>query len=189
MILSKDQGEKDGKLGTLDKHWKYDVLKEGESNPEFVGEHPPTLESKFYLASFFREFIKFTLSLDDWIAIKLKFDYIVIAFGAGYEAPIRYDINKDAELIKRKVVVEDFTKNLKNNDKTNILIVGGGYTSIELACALKHHTKKPVTLITRSNAFCKGFNTKAQELVLSYMKDKLSIDARTNTTIDQIDQS
>jgi pyruvate/2-oxoglutarate dehydrogenase complex dihydrolipoamide dehydrogenase (E3) component len=123
------------------------------------------------------------------VKIKLKFDYIILAFGAGYSSPIRYTRLKDDTLVQRKSLIKGFNKELKDNPNTNVLIVGGGYTSIELACAIKHKTQKEVTLITRSKTFCKAFNTKAQTLITKYMKETMKINVMTETTIDKLDQS
>ena len=74
-------------------------------------------------------------------------------------------------------------------EDANILIVGGGYTSIELACAIKYTTNIPVTLATRSKSLCSSFNNKAQELIEKYVQEKLGITLLKETTIEDIDSS
>jgi pyruvate/2-oxoglutarate dehydrogenase complex dihydrolipoamide dehydrogenase (E3) component len=87
-------------------------------------------------------------------------------------------------LIKRKETIGSFAKDLMSNEEAKVLVVGGGYTSIELACAIKHSTKRPVTLICRSAALCKTFNTKAQKLIPKYMTEILGIEVLLSTTLE-----
>lgn len=82
------------------------------------------------------------------IEFKLKFDFLALSHGAKYSPPIHHSGQISREE-REKSIQDDYKLLKKSKKREKILIVGGGFVSVELAARLKYKTSHHITLITR----------------------------------------
>lgn len=84
----------------------------------------------------------------------IKYDYLVLATGSTYPAPIQPETNNQDELIES---YRETAQKIKNCE--SILIIGGGAVGVEMAGEIKSfHPNKKVTLLDRNDGLFSSQN-------------------------------
>ena len=99
---------------------------------------------------------------------KIKYDYLAVCAGSGYETPFKQD----------NVLIASHTKDLERYHKTidqskSIVIVGGGLVGVELAAEIAYfYPNKKVTIIHSKKALVERNPKAAQRYILSYLAER-----------------
>ncbi len=115
----------------------------------------------------------------------ITYDYLLIAAGSETNffnnkkiKKIAYKLDDIADAIK-------ITKEV--NNYKSILIVGGGYTGVEIATNLKvNYPDKDIIIIEKNSVILQALPASMQEYVINNLK-KLNINVITNSAIENID--
>ncbi len=96
----------------------------------------------------------------------IPYDYLVIASGSHYSAPIK---QKDIISTIRSKEVREHEKKITNARK--ITIVGGGLVGLELAAELcTHYPEKKITIVHAGNCLIERNCSKSQKYALRFLK-------------------
>ena len=99
---------------------------------------------------------------------KIKYDYLVVCVGSGYNNPFK----------QNNVLIASHTKDIEKYHKTidrskNVVIVGGGLVGVELAAEIAYfYPDKKVTLIHSKRSLIERNSKAAQRYVLSYLTER-----------------